>query len=56
MEIVDRLFSPYISEDSAAYLNVLISEHHGTFVALYPDESVIPKLHSMVHYPRLILK
>ncbi len=31
MEIVDRLFSPHISEDSVAYLSVLISDHHSTF-------------------------
>ena len=56
MEIVDRLFSPKISHDSVAYLTALISDHHNDFVQLYPDESVIPKFHSMVHMPRLIRK
>lgn len=56
MEIVDRLFSPQISEDSVSYLGALISDHHNAFTLLYPDESVIPKFHSMVHMPRLILK
>ena len=56
MEIVDRLFSPQVSEDTAAYLVVLIDDHHKSFVDLYPGESVIPKMHFMVHMPRLILK
>ena len=56
MEIVDRLFAPQISEDSVAYLAVLISDHHNAFVKIYPNESVIPKMHSMVHMPRLILE
>lgn len=56
MEIVDRLFSPQISQDSASYLAILISDHHNEFVRLYPNESVIPKMHSMIHMPRLILE
>ena len=56
MEIVDRLFCPQISEDSVSYLATLIEDHHNCFVKLYPDASVIPKMHSMVHMPRLILE
>jgi len=56
MEIVDRLFSSRVSEDTAVYLGVLIDEHHTAFTSLYPNESVIPKMHFMVHMPRLILK
>lgn len=56
MEIVDLLFCPRISEDSASYLAALISDHHNEFVELYPTESVIPKMHYMVHMPRLILE
>ena len=51
MEIVDYLFSPQLS-----YLSVLINDHHNVFTQLYPDESVIPKMHSMVHTPRLTLQ
>jgi len=56
MDIVDLLFAPVISDDKVAYLSVLISDHHSTFVDLYPEHSVIPKMHFMVHMPCLILK
>lgn len=56
MEIVDYLFCPTISEEDCAYLAALISDHHQEFTQLYPNESVIPKLHFMIHMARLILK
>lgn len=56
MKIVDLLFSPTISEDNAAYLVYLISDHHEQFTELYPSSSVIPKMHFMVHMPRLTLQ
>lgn len=56
MEIVDRLFCPNLVEDDAAYLQALISDHHHEFCHLYPDESVIPKMHFMVHMPRLMIQ
>ena len=56
MEIVDILFSPRVTEDDAAYLAALISDHHEEFVRLYPEWSVIPKMHFMVHMPRLMIK
>lgn len=56
MEIVDFLFCPTISEEECAYLAVLIGEHHQEFTKLYPTESVIPKIHFMIHMARLTLK
>ena len=56
MEIVDRLFCPRLTEDDATYLRWLISDHHNDFVSLYPDMSVIPKMHFMIHMPRLIVQ
>ena len=56
MEIVDYLFSPKITEDQAAYLSVLISNHHQDFVVVYPDYSIIPKMHFMVHMPRIMIQ
>ena len=47
--------SPVISADSAAFLEILIEEHHQQFVGLYPEESVIPKMHIMIHFPQQIL-
>lgn len=56
MEIVDILFCPTVTEDSVEYLASLIGDHHETFVELYPGHNVIPKMHFMVHMPRLILQ
>ena len=54
MQIVDRLFCPKLTEDDATYIKCLINEHHCDFISLYPQLSVIPKMHFMVHMPRLI--
>ena len=36
------------------YLKVLIEQHHSTFSRIYPGSSIIPKMHYLVHMPRLI--
>ena len=56
MEIVDHLFCPQVTEDQAAYVAALISDHHQDFCELYPDHSIIPKMHFMVHMPRLMIQ
>ena len=56
MDIVDILFAPIICEDDAPYLAALISDHHEQFAYLYPHSSIIPKMHFMVHMPRLMLQ
>ena len=56
MDIVDILFSPNTSEDYAVYLSTLISDHHDEFCRLYPNSSIIPKMHFMIHTPRLMIK
>ena len=56
MRIVDLLFAPAITQDLVEYLARLIQEHHSTFRELYPNQSIIPKMHFMVHMPRLILQ
>lgn len=56
MEIVDLLFSPKLTQDHAAYLSALISDHHHDFSTLYSDHTIIPKMHFMLHMPRLIIK
>ena len=55
LEIVDRLFCPSL-EDDAAYLQALIGDHYQEFCHLYSDKSVIPKMHFMVHMPRLMIQ
>ena len=56
MEIVDILFCPRVTEDDAAYLSTLISDHHEQFCVLYPDSNVIPKRHFLIHRPRIRLQ
>ena len=56
MDIVDILFSPNISEDFAAYLSTLINDHHHEFHRIYSDHSIIPKMHFMIHMPRLMIQ
>lgn len=45
-----------ISSDTAAYLRVIIEEHHTLFKTLYPDNPIIPKMHYMVHYPSQMMQ
>ncbi len=56
LRVVDLLTAPQITEDEVACLSLWVTEHHITFVELYPNETVTPKMHYMVHMPRLILK
>ena len=56
MEIVDIIFSPNTTEDHAGYVAVLINDHHKDFCRLYPDHNIIPKMHFMVHMPRLMVQ
>ena len=56
LQILDLLLAPEITVDEVSHLNTLIPEHHSEFVNIYPDSSVIPKLHYLIHTPRLILK
>ena len=56
MKIVDLLFAPTITEELLGYLSQIIEGHHHSFTTLYPGESVIPKMHFMIHMPRLIKK
>ena len=56
MDIIDILFTPRTSEDYAVYVDTLINDHHNEFSKLYQDSSIIPKMHFMVHMPRLMIK
>lgn len=56
MEIVDLMFCPKTSHDHAAYVATLISDHHSTFCKLYSYRNIIPKMHFMVHMPKLMIK
>ena len=56
LDIMDILFAPHIAKDACGYLEALISDHHSTFVELYPHISIAMKMHSIIHMPRLILE
>lgn len=56
LEILRYVLAPEILHDEVGMLSVLIVDFLSEFVQLYPQASVIPKMHYMVHIPRLILK
>ena len=43
-----------LSDSSIDYLSIIIEEHHDLFARLYPERTIIPKMHYMVHYPSQI--
>ena len=56
LDIVDIIFAPTVDASLVAHLRTKIQEHHIEFKRIYPDASIIPKMHFMVHYPVLILR
>ncbi|XP_028409272.1 uncharacterized protein LOC114531867 [Dendronephthya gigantea] len=56
LTITYTVFSTCISINQAAYLQVLIDEHHRGFARLYPGRAIIPKMHYMIHIPRTIIR
>jgi hypothetical protein len=56
VQILKIVFAPVISKEQMPYLQVLIQNHHERFKALYPNASIIPKMHYMIHMPRIILR
>ena len=50
------IFAPTVNANQVAYLQVLIQNHHEKFKELYPDCSITPKMHYMIHMPRIILR
>ena len=56
LSISDRLLAPTQTEEGAAYLRILIRDHHQQFVHLYPTCRIIPKMHYLIHYPDWIVR
>ncbi len=56
IRIADLLFANKLHEDAVGYMANLIHLHHTRFKQLYPGESIIPKMHFMVHMPRMTLQ
>lgn len=54
LDIVDLIFSPTVHPNTPGYLEVTIEENLETFVTLYGDASIIPKMHFLIHVPCLL--
>ena len=55
LKILDICTQHECNENTVAYLDVLIEEHHTLYREIYTHESIKPKHHFMVHYPKQIL-
>ena len=51
LTILDYVFAPSTNLDIVAYVRLLIGNHFTRFRELYPDCSIIPKQHYMIHIP-----
>ena len=56
IKISNICLSPMLTMNMCATLKVLIEEHHTRFREVYPEETIIPKMHYMCHYPEQILQ
>ena len=56
LSILDYVFAPTTNSDIIAYVRVLIGQHLTRFRELYPDCSILPKQHYMVHIPQWMEK
>ncbi len=48
LEITDIVLAPFCTRGIIAHLRELISEHHSSFVKLYPNRPLTPKMHYLV--------
>lgn len=53
-EVTDLLLSDQLPSDSLVYIEMKIQEFLRSFIDRYPTVRIIPKLHYLVHYPRMI--
>ena len=54
LDIVDLVCASSVQPHTPPYLQVLIAENLETFTELYPANSVIPKMHYLLHIPRYL--
>ena len=54
LDIMDVVLSPVVHPDMPAFLQTLIADNLETFRELYPEESIIPKMHYLIHTPRYL--
>ncbi|CAN7950584.1 unnamed protein product, partial [Ixodes hexagonus] len=51
---VDIVCAPQLTTNTIPYLKVLVSDFYSAFTQVFPEVNVIPKMHYLIHYPRLI--
>ena len=56
LTIIDYIFAPTLSKSSSAFLTCLIKDQLTEFCELYPNCSIIPKQHYLIHIPAWINK
>lgn len=56
LQIMDIVLAPLVTRNQLGYLQVIINDHHESFKLLYPEASIIPKMHYLIHFPTQILK
>ena len=49
--IVDLVFADACTVGDSIYLKCKIEDHHSLFRSVFPDRSLLPKHHMLVHYP-----
>jgi len=53
---MDYIFAPVTTEDKCSYLKLKIEEFLTRFKQLYPDRSLIPKMHYILHIPSWMMR
>lgn len=53
--IVDIILAPQVSEGASAYLKVCVEDFYKAFRETFSDVNIIPKMHYVIHYPRLLV-
>ena len=56
LDIVQKIMAPKCTVGLAAYLRELIHQHHSTFIDCYPNRSLTPKLHYIIHIPKWMIQ
>jgi hypothetical protein len=54
LEIIKMCTAKVTSTKESDYVKILIEQHHALFKICYPGVSFTPKMHYMVHFPRLL--
>ena len=53
LDIADFLFAPIINKDVPAYLLVFLEENLAVFKDIYPEATIIPKIHDLFTFAKI---